>query len=140
MNDKFFIDTNVLVYCFDDREPEKKKRALALVSEALQSSKGMISGQVVQEFLNVTTRKFAIPFTLDDARFYLQKVLNPLCQYMPDFDLFQKALDVSEKTGYSFYDSLILASAIAGECGILYSEDFHDGQNFGGIKIVNPFK
>lgn len=77
MSDKFFIDTNIFIYCFDDRQPDKKVRALALVSEALLTGNGMISWQVMQEFLNVSTRKFQVPLKSDDAKLYLQKVVNP---------------------------------------------------------------
>jgi len=139
MSDKYFIDTNVFVYCFDDRHPEKKVRALSLIADALQSGKGMISWQVIQEFLNVSTRKFLIPVKPEDAKIYLQKVLHPLCHVFPDLDLYSWALDIFEKTGYSFYDALIIAGAQRGGCDILYSEDLHSGQQVNGVKIENPF-
>lgn len=139
MSDKFFIDTNVFIYSFDDRHPEKKVRALSLIADALQTGKGMTSWQVIQEFLNVSTRKFLIPLKPEDAKIYLQKILHPLCQIFPDLDLYSWALDIFEKTGYSFYDSLIVAGAQRGGCDILYSEDLHSGQQVNGVKIVNPF-
>jgi predicted nucleic acid-binding protein len=139
MSDKFFIDTNVFIYSFDDRHPEKKVRALSLIADALQTGKGMTSWQVIQEFLNVSTRKFLIPLKPEDAKIYLQKILHPLCHIFPDLDLYSWALDIFEKTGYSFYDSLIVAGAQRGGCDILYSEDLHSGQQVNGVKIVNPF-
>jgi predicted nucleic acid-binding protein len=139
MSDRFFIDTNIFIYCFDDRQPEKKVRALALISEALQTGNGVISWQAMQEFLNVSTRKFAVPLKPEDAKIYLQKVLHPLCHIFPDLDLYSAALDVLEKTGYSFYDSLIIAAALRGGCTKLYSEDLHTGHPVDGVKVVNPF-
>jgi predicted nucleic acid-binding protein len=139
MSDKFFIDTNVFIYSFDDRHPEKKVRALSLIADALQTGKGMTSWQVIQEFLNVSTRKFLIPLKPEDAKIYLHKILHPLCHIFPDLDLYSWALDIFEKTGYSFYDSLIVAGAQRGGCDILYSEDLHSGQQVNGVKIVNPF-
>lgn len=139
MNDNFFIDTNVLVYCFDDRQPDKKVRALFLVADALQTGSGMISWQVMQEFLNVSTRKFMVPLRPEDAKIYLYKVLYPLCRIFPDLELYGSALDICEKTGYSFYDSLIVAGALRGGCEILYSEDLHAGHQMDGVKVVNPF-
>lgn len=136
---RFFIDTNILVYSFDDRQPEKKVRALALISEALQTGNGMVSWQVIQEFLNVATRKFLSPLKPEDANVYLQKVLHPLCQIYPDLDVYSAALTMMARTGYSFYDSLILASAQHGGCATLYTEDLHAGQQVYGVKIVNPF-
>ena len=139
MSDKFFIDTNIFVYCFDDRQPDKKVRAISLIADALQTGNGMISWQVVQEFLNVSTRKFTVPLKQEDAKIYLQKVLHPLCHVFPDLDLYSWAIDIIEKTGYSFYDSLIVAGALRGGCEILYSEDLPSGHLVNGLKVVNPF-
>ena len=139
MSDKFFIDTNIFVYCFDDRQPDKKVRAQALISDALHTGNGIISWQVIQEFLNVSTRKFLVPLKPVDAKVYLQKVLHPLCHVFPDLDLYGAALDILAKTGYSFYDSLIIAAALRGRCAMLYSEDLHSGHNVDRLKVVNPF-
>ena len=139
MSAKYFLDTNVIISSFDDRMPEKKNRSLSLIAEALQSGDGIISWQVIQEFLNVATRKFEVPLKPEDARLYLQKVLHPLCQVFPDLDIYQDALNLQEKTNYSFYDALILAGALREGCSMLYSEDLQDGQQVDGLKIVNPF-
>jgi predicted nucleic acid-binding protein len=140
MSGRFFIDTNVFVYSFDDRQPDKKVRALALISDALQTGNGMISWQVMQEFLNVSTRKFLVPLKPEDAKLYLQKVLHPLCQVFPDVDLYSAALEIMTKSGYSFYDSLIIASAQRCGCVTLYSEDLHSGHLVDSVKVINPFK
>ncbi len=139
MSAKYFIDTNVFVYGFDDQQPEKKARSLALIADALQTENGIISWQVIQEFLNVSTRKFRVPLKPEDVRIYLQKVLYPLCWVFPDLNLYQTALDILQETGYSFYNSLILAGASRGECTILYTEDLRAGHQVGGVKVVNPF-
>lgn len=70
MNARYFIDTNIFVYSFDDRQPEKIERSLALIQEALQTGMGMISTQVIQEFLNLATRKFEVPMKIESARAY----------------------------------------------------------------------
>jgi predicted nucleic acid-binding protein len=139
MSDKFFIDTNIFVYCFDDLQPEKKAMSLSIIIDALKTGNGIISWQIIQEFLNVSTRKFLVPLKPDDAKIYLQKVLNPLCEVFPDLDLYQKAIDIQNNTGYSFYDSLVIAGALRGECNILYSEDLKNGHQVDGLKVVNPF-
>jgi predicted nucleic acid-binding protein len=139
MNDKYFLDTNIFVYCFDELQPAKKVRSLALVAEALQTGAGMISTQVIQEFLNVATRKFRVPLKPDDGKLYLQKVLYPLCHVYPDLDLYRTALDVMADARISFYDSLIVAGAIQGGCALVYSEDLQSGQQIGRVKIVNPY-
>ena len=139
MTDNYFIDTNIFVYSFDDSQPQKRDIALALIANALQTESGIISWQVVQEFLNVATRKFKTPLSGEDAKLYLQKVLNPLCMIFPGSELYGNALEIMGQTGYSFYDSLILAGAKSGGCTILYSEDLQNGQLIDGVRIVNPF-
>jgi predicted nucleic acid-binding protein len=93
----------------------------------------------MQEFLNVSTRKFQVPLKPVDAKVYLQKVLHPLCHVFPDLDLYGTALDILAKTSYSFYDSLIIAAALRGGCATLYSEDMHSGHQVDNLKVVNPF-
>jgi len=139
MNGRFFLDTNIFVYCFDDNNTEKKVRALSLIGEALQSGKGIISWQVVQEFLNVSTKKFISPLKALDAKSYLQKVLFPLWAVFPNLNIYQNTIEIQEKTGYSFYDSMIVASALSQDCSILYSEDLHNGMKIDDLQVVNPF-
>ncbi|PKO09507.1 MAG: VapC toxin family PIN domain ribonuclease [Chloroflexi bacterium HGW-Chloroflexi-2] len=139
MNDKFFLDTNIFVYSFDDNEIEKKVRALSLIGEALQSGKGIISWQVVQEFLNVSTKKFISPLKAVDAKSYLQKVLFPLWAVFPNLNIYQNTIEIQEKTGYSFYDSMIVASALSQDCSILYSEELHNGMKIDDLQVINPF-
>lgn len=139
MSDKFFIDTNIFIYSFDHSDEDKMNRALAIINEANISGKGMISWQVIQEFLSAASRKFTKTFTTNDMAKYLRKILNPLCQIYPDVNLYQDALEIMDSTHYGFYDSLILASAVKGECSMLYSEDFQEGQVIKGVRVVNPF-
>ncbi len=118
----------------------KKERASTLIQEALKTGTGIISTQVIQEFLNVATQKFAVPMKVEDAKGYTRLVLNPLCQVYPDLELYESCLDLQVETRYSFYDTLILAAALRGGCDTLYSEDMHDGQEVRGVKLVNPFR
>jgi len=139
MKAKYFIDTNVFVYSFDKRFPEKQARSLSLIYHALETGEGVISAQVIQEFLNVATRKFSTPLRFEDSLVYLQKVLYPLCQVSPDLELFETSLQIQAETHYSYYDSQILAAAIQAGCETLLSEDFQNGQQMRGVRIVNPF-
>ncbi len=135
----FFLDTNVLIYTFDDRAPDKRDRARTLVSQALSTRQGLISYQVVQEFLNVATRKFERPMTRRDAAEYLDRVLAPLCEVHSSIDSYRTALELQERWGYSFYDSRIVGAALAAGCERLYSEELQDGQQIGELTIENPF-
>jgi predicted nucleic acid-binding protein len=106
MSARFFLDTNVLVYTFDSSSQKKKQVALRLVHRALAEGRGIISWQVVQEFLNVARRKFAVPLSAADSERYLVQVLAPLCEVYPDISLFKSALGVQDATGFGFCDSL----------------------------------
>jgi len=140
MTDRFFIDTNIFVYTFDTKNSDKNSIARSLIQEALRSGEGVISYQVIQEFLNVATRKFKSPLTPADSKKYLQQILTPLCQVYSTLDMFEQAIDISERWQYGFYDSLIVAGAISSGCSVLYTEDLHDGQKIHSITIKNPFK
>lgn len=137
---RFFLDTNVLVYSFDKRDATKQQRAQALVEEALETGRGVISSQVVQEFLNVATRKFAAPMSTADALRFLNDVLNPMCEVFPSISLFERALIVRDTTGYAFYDALIVAAAIQAGCKTLFTEDLQDGRRIEGLLIRDPFQ
>src|SRR5579864_5482775 len=112
--EKFFLDTNIFVYTFDSRSPSKRTRASGLVAQALETRRGVISYQVVQEFLNVATRKFVKPLKVPEAQLYLARILMPLCEVFPDSALYLQALSILSETQLSFYDSLLVSSAIAG--------------------------
>ena len=94
---------------------------------------------MVQEFLNVATQKFVKPLGESDALLYLDRVLGPLCEVLPTLDLYRRAIGLASRWKYSFYDSLIIASALQSECRIIYSEDLQHGQKVEGVMLVNPF-
>jgi predicted nucleic acid-binding protein len=139
MSDRYFLDTNVFVYCFDESNRRKHQKANDLVLGALRERSGLISSQVIQEFLNVATRKFTKPMTGPESRAYLQTVLAPLCEVFASVSLYEQALSIQSETNYSFYDSLMIAAAIEGRCRYLYSEDLQSGHTIRGLTIKNPF-
>lgn len=136
---EFFLDTNVLVYTFDRRDPEKRASALALVERALETGDGIVSGQVVQEFLNVALHKFERPLTAGEAVRYLRDVLDPLCAIFSSLALYEHAISLQARWRFGFYDSLIVSAALEAGCKTLYSEDLQDGQEVESLRIVNPF-
>ena len=136
----FFLDTNVFVYSFDDSAPQKQQTARGLIRDALGTQRGVISAQVMQEFLNVALRKFVQPMTIAESRDYMKITLLPLCRHYPSALFYDRALLLKEATGFSFYDSLIIAAAVDTGCSTLLSEDLQDGRTVQGVKIVNPFR
>jgi predicted nucleic acid-binding protein len=135
-----FIDTNVFIYLFDETNDRKRNIADRIVKTALETRTACISHQVVQETLNVVTRKLPSPMTAENAQRFLVQVLAPLWQIMPNIALYRRGLDVQARYGFSFYDSLIIAAALESGCTRLYSEDLQHGQQIEGLTIENPFK
>lgn len=136
----FFLDTNIFVYALLASEPLKKQRALQLLEQALASHSGCISYQVIQEFANVATRKFARRFTADQCKQFVDAAMQPLNRVASNPELINSALDLQADTNYSFYDSLILAGASQAGASTLYTEDLQHNQLIGGtLRIVNPF-
>lgn len=140
MTPLFFLDTNVFVYALLASEPLKKCRALELVEQALGSHTGCTSHQVIQEFANVATRKFAQRFTADQCKQFIDAAMEPLNRVASSNALVSTALDLQAETRYSFYDCMVLAAALQAGADVLYTEDLQHGQWIRGtLRIVNPF-
>ena len=139
MSDRFFLDTNIFVYSFDGSAPEKAARSTELIRLAVETRAGIVSYQVVQEFLNLALRRFAEPMSSGEAEQYLATTFRALLVVHSSHGLYGQALQWSAKHKLAWYDALILASAIEGQCSVLYSEDFQHHQRFGDLRIVNPF-
>jgi predicted nucleic acid-binding protein len=139
MSGRFFLDTNVFVYTFDAKAPSKAKKASLLIRRAADTGEGIISYQVVQEFFNVALRRFAQPMTVAEAEQYLITVLRPLLAVHSSPAIYFEALRIGEKHRLSWYDSLIVAAALEGQCEKLYSEDLQDGRKIESLRIENPF-
>jgi predicted nucleic acid-binding protein len=139
MNGRFFLDTNIFVYVFDVNSPKKSTQAERLVRKAVQTRGGIVSYQVVQEFFDVALRRFAKPMNTTDAEQYLSTIFRPLLSVHSSLALYGEALRISGKYRLPWYDSLIVASAVEGQCDVLYSEDFQNGQQFGSVTVSNPF-
>jgi predicted nucleic acid-binding protein len=110
------------------------------VESALQAHSASISFQVVQETLNVLTRKLPTPMTAGDAGSFLEHVLGPLWRSSFSLALYRRALDLHARYRYSFYDSPTIAAVLDAGCTRLYSEDLHDGQRIEGLTVENPFR
>lgn len=135
----FFLDTNVVVYAFHSKDSAKQKAAGKLL-ETARDGKGYLSFQVVQEFVNLATRKFNPLPPVSEVRQVVEDILLPLCRAMPSCTHYLDALDTHRLTRFAWYDCLILQAAVDARCGTLYSEDFKDGFHYRGVTIVNPFR
>jgi predicted nucleic acid-binding protein len=136
MSDKVFLDTNIILYLCSSNEPEKQVRAKELFD---LHDEIIISTQVINEFINVASRKFGFSW---EKLLTTTKDLATICtvQYI-DLSIIENAMLVASRFRYSYYDSLMIAAATASKATILYSEDLqHDHSVRQQLKIINPFK
>ena len=126
-----FIDTNVLIYAQGAGPKSDTARRVILAG-------GVISVQVVNEFAAVLRRKFRLEWDLiADAVADAREALGPVRPI--DVDIHLRAVDLARSHGFGFYDSLIVASALAAGCDTLLTEDLEAGRRIAGLTIVNPF-
>jgi predicted nucleic acid-binding protein len=133
-----FVDTNVLIYAYDLDAGSKQATAAALIEQLWQDGNGVISVQVLQEFLVNVTRKIAIPLPLPQAR-ELVRSYRVWVRQPNDVATTLRATELMELASLSFWDALIIASAEAAGCHELLSEDLNPNQTIAGVRIVNPF-
>jgi|SRR5580692_1320650 predicted nucleic acid-binding protein len=139
MSDKYFLDTDIFIYSFDLANPRKAQIAEELVTRGVGSKAAVISYQVVQEFINVSLRRFKAPITVAELEIYFSKVLLPMMTITSSSGLFLEALRLQGANQLSWCDSLIVTAAIQGGCKVLYSEDLQHRRQFGNLVIQNPF-
>src|SRR5258708_26140621 len=116
MPGRFFLDTNLFVYSFDRTAPTKARTAAQLIRQALTSGRGIVSYQVVQEFLNVALRRFAKPMTVAEAEQYLSTILRPLMSVHSSHALYAEALRLTGRYQIGWDDSPIVSTPPAGRC------------------------
>jgi len=135
MPNKVFIDTNILIYAYSATELDKRKISLTI----LESYNIVISVQVVNEFIWIMNKKFNINYT--ELGILVDRFWNKFKVSLINKFSIEEALEIAQNYKYSYWDSLIIASALENECSILFTEDMHDGQLIEGIlKIKNPYK
>ena len=133
-----FVDTNILVYAYDRSKGEKQTRAKALVKEIWNRHNGCLSIQVLQEFAVNITRKVAQPVDLNLASQIIQD-LSTWRVHIPDVADVLGAIRVQQEYQLSFWDAMIVRSAVQSGCQVIWSEDLSDGQMIEGLRITNPF-
>lgn len=138
MTGPYFVDTNVIVYARDRSEDRKQQAANDWLEYLWTAGEGRLSTQVLQEFYNVVTRKLANPVDRSLARADVLRLLawDPIA---PDAHIFQFAFAIEDRYQLSWWDSLIVAAAMQQGCSDLISEDLQDGQDFDGVRVLDPF-
>jgi predicted nucleic acid-binding protein len=135
-DDLLFLDTNVLVYLFDLGEPSKKAIAEALFRKR---SRITFSTQVLQEFYVVVTRKLGRPMDPEDALAAVQRFQSyPVATVSGAVII--KGIRRSIDSNLSFWDALIVETALEEGADVLVTEDLQDGWTIGAMRVWNPFK
>lgn len=140
MNNKFsvFFDTNILLYAHVCQDAKKQDAARRLINESIQHCDCSISTQVVQEFCNNMMKKAGA--TEMQVSTILHKIEGSFKIAPIQMPIIEKALDIKGRYGFSFWDSLIVASALSLQCKVRYTEDLQNEQLIdGAIRVVNPF-
>ncbi|GHV83469.1 twitching motility protein PilT [Spirochaetia bacterium] len=130
---KIFFDTNMIVYLYSDTELEKRK----IVKDAFDINERYISTQVLNEFSNIAFKKLKLPAIRIDN--IIDELMNVCFVSVVDSLAIHNAIAIKDRYSYSYYDSLIIASALECDCKILYSEDMSNGQIIENIMIQNLF-
>ena len=136
MPTRSFIDTNVLVYAEASDEPAKQRVALDLLKRLFETTSGVLSTQVMQEYCNVAIKKLKLPAAHIRAQLDLYEQFE-VVQVTPA--IIRAGLDLHQTRSVAFYDAIVLASAQTAGCGLLLSEDMNPGELVGGVRTVNPF-
>jgi len=134
MPDKAFIDTNIFIYYQRSDNPQKQ----AIAKSLLENNNCVASTQVISEISNILTKKY--PTLEKEIQLFLQDITEFCETRIISKSLIFKALKLHFKYKYSFYDSLIITTALEANCDTLYSEDMQNGQIIENtLRIVNPF-
>ncbi|PKL07862.1 MAG: VapC toxin family PIN domain ribonuclease [Spirochaetae bacterium HGW-Spirochaetae-7] len=138
MSDKVFVDTNILVYSRDAAFPVKQRICHELLAGLWKNRTGRLSVQVCNEFFVTVTRKLKPGLdectAWDEIETYFAWNPEPI-----DYKSLRKAREAQVRYHMSWWDSLIVASAFFSECTTIVSEDLSSGQEYFGIRVVNPF-
>jgi predicted nucleic acid-binding protein len=133
-----FVDTNVLVCAHDQTGGEKQTQAKTLIQELWTSGIGCLSVQVLQEFYVTVTQKVRQPLLAGIAANVVED-LSFWRVYAPNAKDVLSAIDLQQRYGLSFWEAMIIHSAGQLQCQVIWSEDLNSGQNYGGVRVVNPF-
>jgi len=134
MQDKVFIDTNIIIYFYSEDEKDKQK----IANELFDNNYSIISTQVINEISNVLFKKFKL--SSEDVENVIHEIENNLNVIEFSLKTQIKAIRLKGKYGFQFYDALIIATALEHGCSILFSEDMQHNQIVeNSLKIINPF-
>lgn len=137
MNARTFVDSNVFLYAAEEGDPQKSERSAQWLRHLQRTGSGVASLQVMNEITNVLIKRGgmkpeAIFAIIDGYSFFGTAALND--------ETVAAARLLHFETGYSWWDCLLLASAVELQCTYFLSEDLQDDRQLRGLTIINPFR
>jgi predicted nucleic acid-binding protein len=136
------VDTNVLVYRFDWRFPDKQRAATELLRQGIAEGSIFVPHQAIVEFVAAATRRLnedAPLLQLPDARREAEELLRQFDVLFPDRELVRLALRGAAAYELSWFDAHLWAYAERYGLNVLLSEDFQHRRLYGTVEVVNPF-
>ena len=134
-----FFDTSILIYAVDHTDPVKRRKAGELLEREAGAGNAIISTQVLQEFYSVSTLKLKRPLNKLVAEEIVEELMT-LHVKQVDTSIILAAIKRNQSDQISFWDALIIETALRAGARILWSEDMQHDREFDGLKIQNPFK
>lgn len=131
------LDTNIIVYAASRAADDAPKAKAAL--QLLATARFGVSGQVLQEFYVTTTRKLRVALSHDEALDWIEQLEEFPCIPL-DASLVYRGAEHAKRYQISYWDGAIIAAAERLNADIIYSEDLNDGQLYGSVRVVNPFR
>lgn len=139
MSDRYFVDTNIFLYAFDTTSTNKRERSHAIIRELFLNDTFCISTQVLNEFCSAAVKKLKPPLDVAEISRFISSFPSGIIE-SPGRNTVLHALEIQQSYRYSYYDSLIIATALEASCTVLYTEDMQHGQSIDELVITNPFK
>jgi predicted nucleic acid-binding protein len=139
MADKYFVDTNILLYAHDPSSGTKRDRARQLIAHLWTTGEGVLSTQILQELCVNLRRKVTPPLGMDEIRRLVQDYLSWEIVVNNPQSVMQ-ALEIEVRFKVSYWDALVIQAAESSGAAVLYSEDLSDGQRYGPVQVVNPLR
>ena len=136
--DPWFVDTNVFVYLFDSHSPARQAAAKQLLRD--NAERIILSTQVLGEFYATVTRKLRKPLPPERAVEALGELLRTFRVRSIHAELTLSAAHRSTSSRLSYWDALIIESALDSGAELLLTEDLQHGQTFARLRVVNPFR
>jgi predicted nucleic acid-binding protein len=139
MADKYFVDTDILLYAHDPSSGAKRDRARQLIAHLWTTGEGVLSTQILQELCVNLRRKVMPPLGMDEIRRLVQDYLSWEIVVNNPQSVMQ-ALEIEVRFKVSYWDALVLHAAETAGAAVLYSEDLSDRQRYGAVQVVNPLR